>query len=624
MTGAENLVKMVYSIGEASPVIAALRRQASAARALGTTGAGGLNYGLLTFIERVTRILRRISVLQVTPIMDEPLINVQPPEASRVSVAEMRVPAPPEAMSVRVTREGASVDSVIRRIIRRLGFRGQPTEAETAPPSLEKASGVEEIVTGGLKPRTPAMRAAYSVPEYRERVIAAVPPLFTFPTKELGYAETIIEGPPKEELEGQPSTEDGSRPPEDKKPGVSVKPRGASWRPTPKVAHIADMGKRASGLAVSTHAASQPSIQANLVETVFEARFRATEAVVQMMPWAPGGAAMGWAPAVMGSLGAPSSLETGAGRLRFEQLGATAPLLQLIGETRVEKIQDASKLIIEREADRGAASTASQISRLSKRMAEGVAQVYRRSVAEKLPPHERLTAVGLAQTPAVGEAQTRSLQAAAGATALGGAAASMVDERRRARTLIPAMLQLTLMGAQIASASREAQSIASKGLRDISGAVPRLVTAAAELTGFAPMVLSGDLGATPGLTFRDVLARVTTAGFDAEATVSESVNQMAMALKVGPIGVQQVERVALEAPLPTPGMRLREALPALSGEKWRRESAAPPTLERPRPTYEKPRPIDIKMESPEDMDLRELKRKIARILRDEARRYGVR
>jgi hypothetical protein len=71
-------------------------------------------------------------------------------------------------------------------------------------------------------------------------------------------------------------------------------------------------------------------------------------------------------------------------------------------------------------------------------------------------------------------------------------------------------------------------------------------------------------------------------------------------------------------------MRLREALPPLSGEARRMESAAPPTLERPRPTYEKPRPIDIKVESPEDIDLRELERRIARILRDEARRYGVR
>ena len=622
MTGAENLVRMVYSIGGASPVAAALSMQASAARALGVTGAGGLNIGILTLIERVTRILRRVGALQVAPIMDEPLMALQPPEAPRVSLAEVVAPAPPEPVSFRVTREGSSVDSLIRRIIRRLGFTGQPAEAEAAPPPLEGGTGVEEIIAGGWKPRSPARKAAYSVPEYREHVIAAVPPLFTFPKGEHGYAETAIGGPPGEERGGQPPTEDG--PPEAKEQIAPVRPRGAPWRPTAKVTQVAEMGRRASGFAVSARAASQPSIQADLVETVFEARFRATEAVVQMVPWAAGGAAVGWGPAVMGSLGAPSPLEPGAGLPRLEQPGAAAPLLRLIGETGAERVREASRLVMEREADSGSASTASQISRLSKRVAEGVVQAYRRGVAERLPPHERLTAVGLGETPAAGEAQTGSLEAAALAAAPLGAAAPMVDGGRGERPLIPAMLQLTLMGAQIASASREAQSIASRGLRDISGAVPRLVMAAAELTGFAPMVLPGELGATPGLTFRDALARVTSAGFDAEATVSESVSQMAMALKVGPIGVQQLERVTLEAPPPTPGIRLREAIPPLSGEARRRESAAPPTPERPRPTYEKPRPIDIKVESPEDIDLRELERRIARILRDEARRYGVR
>ena len=45
---------------------------------------------------------------------------------------------------------------------------------------------------------------------------------------------------------------------------------------------------------------------------------------------------------------------------------------------------------------------------------------------------------------------------------------------------------------------------------------------------------------------------------------------------------------------------------------------------RPQPSYERPKPIEVKLEtSLDDIDLKELERRLARILKDEARRYGV-
>jgi hypothetical protein len=180
------------------------------------------------------------------------------------------------------------------------------------------------------------------------------------------------------------------------------------------------------------------------------------------------------------------------------------------------------------------------------------------------------------------------------------------------------------MGAQIASASMEAQSIASQGLRDITGVVPQLVSKAAVAAGLAPIsALPVGVQAVPGADLSGILARMTTISVDAEAAVSESISQMATAFKVGPIGTQQMERVAFETPPPVPGMRLHEVLPALSSEARQRQEPQQ-ARERPRPTYERPKPIEVKVDNRiEEIDLRELERKIARILREEARRYGV-
>jgi hypothetical protein len=92
----------------------------------------------------------------------------------------------------------------------------------------------------------------------------------------------------------------------------------------------------------------------------------------------------------------------------------------------------------------------------------------------------------------------------------------------------------------------------------------------------------------------------------------------------GLIGDHVLERATLDGVPPIPGMRLHEVLPALARKAVQQPSAPRRAEARPRPSYERPKPIEVKVDARmEDMDLKELERKIARILRDEARRYGV-
>ena len=135
---------------------------------------------------------------------------------------------------------------------------------------------------------------------------------------------------------------------------------------------------------------------------------------------------------------------------------------------------------------------------------------------------------------------------------------------------------------------------------------------------------TGDPGTVPGEIFRDVLTRMAATESEAVSAVEEAAGEMATALTLGPIGQRQIERVALEATPPTPSMRLHEMLPALARQRAQQPAPAPRAETRPRPTYERPKPIEVKVDTRmDDVDLKELERKIARILRDEARRYGV-
>jgi hypothetical protein len=89
-----------------------------------------------------------------------------------------------------------------------------------------------------------------------------------------------------------------------------------------------------------------------------------------------------------------------------------------------------------------------------------------------------------------------------------------------------------------------------------------------------------------------------------------------------PIERYTMERIPLEAPRAVPSVKLHEIIPLLTSVR------APPSEKSPMinrvKSIERPRSIQVKVESLKDeRDLRELRRRITRILREEARRYGV-
>jgi hypothetical protein len=690
LTGVENLVKRMYSMSEASPVNAALEKQARSVLALSRDGLGAYRYGFLTLVERVITTLRRMSTLQVVSFAEEPVLPSIPSEVPEIGSVITRVAPVPEPVSVRLTRETPSIGAVIRRMIRRLRVPGAPVERPSPP--LEKVKVVEEVVTEEGRPRLipPRPREAVSIPKIRERVVAKVPPLFTHPT-EPDEPERLLTRLP-EDLKLKETV-----PPKLERPAPTI-PRvrlpEEPWRPTPKVARVSEMGKRVAVLAAARQAAPQVQLQASVVDTMVETRATVRDTIVDRVEGERRRAApLNWSPVVIEAIGVPAAVRE---EPKTPSTGVPVPIRALVGFPKVTDTVEPTDSVLERETESRAAQVASQMSQMSKGVAERVAQVYRRGVVEKLPPAERLKGDAVSQAPALDQQQTR--RAAAMAVTLQKAEALEGAQRERARELrrLPAMIELTLAGAQIKAASREAGVTFSEALRKMTDGVPKMLAAGARVTGLAPTVEA--LGAPDSTASIDHVKGIGAAMNHAGSIVTDSFKNMVLDLKDGLVedhllddglegllkdgltrdhlldkgldrlvgdhlldqdingflmdgligdhlldkgldglagdgllaslhglmGDRVLERMPLEGVPPIPGMRLHEALPAMTRRAAQQPSTPRRVEPRPRPSFERPKPIEVKLEtSLDDIDLKELERRLARILKDEARRYGV-
>jgi hypothetical protein len=108
-----------------------------------------------------------------------------------------------------------------------------------------------------------------------------------------------------------------------------------------------------------------------------------------------------------------------------------------------------------------------------------------------------------------------------------------------------------------------------------------------------------------------------------EKAIKSYVGMMLVTLPHVSVGKDNLERIPLEAPVNIPSVKLQEIVPILSSIQASTRVETPKATQRSR-TVAQPRPITVNVESPRgEIDIRELRRKIIQILREEARRHGV-
>ena len=135
--------------------------------------------------------------------------------------------------------------------------------------------------------------------------------------------------------------------------------------------------------------------------------------------------------------------------------------------------------------------------------------------------------------------------------------------------------------------------------------------------------LGGELDVSKTFDYLSVVKEIVTSKVEAEKVFTTSLSGVVSSLLEIPVGGQAPEGVALEFPVSVPSPRLLNMMSMLSRVEAIPRAQRLPSVRRER-VVDRRRPIDIKVEPKiGDIDLKELERKIARILKEEARRYGV-
>ena len=194
---------------------------------------------------------------------------------------------------------------------------------------------------------------------------------------------------------------------------------------------------------------------------------------------------------------------------------------------------------------------------------------------------------------------------------LGKAAESLEPE---AEPIIPPeVLNLSLVASSMASALYQGQVTVHEAARSLTSPLFGLVQAAvAPSVSTAPFVVQ-PMGAA-------VYGTLTEAAVRMQSVLSSSMMEISPMVPILPaMGDMQVGSVPS-----LPSARLVDIARSRSVQ-------APPTVAtatrveaRPRPSFARSKPIEVRLESTsDDLDLRDLERKLERILKEEARRHGV-
>ena len=726
----ENLVKRTFEMhragAQAMPMFGPNKAIASVINKLSEIG---IPDNLNNLALRMFRILRRVARLQVTISPPELPAILYPEPAYQEAALEEAYPSIEEPPEFVVTSRFDPLTGIIRRMVRSFLRRPRRPEPEEEPP----------------EPPPSRRERVYTIPEYLQRIVAAIPPLVIIPPRprprpeiekpRLGAEkrlETIVAPKGVEVLEKIYELVEEYEAPGMGVPLVpKVEPLKAvppSLRMPPRMRRVRrgfqDLAKWVAGVS-----AAEPVItEIGLVDTYVEMQTSVYDVVSKQAEFRRFRPTYDWRPLILEATRIASERVFAWGRGEEE---AGRP--EAYAGPQIEGVAEALKGLVEgefppyvaevltREAESKTALVSSEVERISRQLAEEAAETYRQALAELLPVHSRAAVKELVHAPGLKELVTKKLRTSleimgikealleeiterglelgtkhplqdyiekiarlAGITRPG-VPTYPVEEEDKVPTISPfhpiqeyvtrvarfaglTKVELPIPGEEeirlpiptpiqplqeyidiahklaeaskleepIISIEEEVEEIARaprhpiKAYLDLASRLGEFMgTRAAAVYGITaahvPEVeyLGGELEVYKTFDFLSVVKEIVTSKVKAEKALTTALSGVVSSLLEVPVGEQALERVGLEVPVTVPSPRLLDMVPVLSRVEAIPRAQRSPTVRRER-ALERRRPIEIKVEPKiGDIDLRELERKIARILREEARRYGV-
>jgi len=750
MTSVEEWVRKVFQLSKAGSRNAVLIQQNQTIASLLERMRGATSIAnLRSLMERMTGVLQRISGLQVATYGQEvspiQLPREIPPEPS---VGALTLPSP-EPTRVTVSRGASPLTEIIRNIVRR--FRGQQprrveekepqeptpprrrTEREIPEPEPERLRPTYEAPEPArpgrarpLQPREPRPlrpRTTLSIPEYTRRVATAMP-MVLMPSigRLLGREpapETRSPGGIVGTFESMSMLEQGP-----KVSGMMEAPMrialemaGRGPQPPggiPRIRSATQMSHDVARWVAGTRGARPSAMEAGAFENLLGVRSQFVETLAQRVEEArETRASFDWGPSILKAVGAVGREVFPGTRRPRSAPWAPVPKVPRVGGATVkvsgmlgapEELASLISPVLEREGESKAALVTSEVSRVTKFMAEKGAEVYRQGLEKAAPEPVRAIAKGLRRLPDLTALPVKDLFSATEtletmdmiSAEVGGKPAAptkhpLIETLKKARDVgeafeksvvdvmekgveeVPGVAREMLgqrltpevpkemaesaskvsevtkvvgdtvsVMAKLVESKGETEETLKSSIHEVVNKMkelpmegkalesslleqPPLPKAPKEMAETLSMV-SATSGASQVISSTvSMVSKLMESKDVSEKRIQETVSQLASKMQEVPVEELALDRVPLEGPRPALSPKLQEAMPMLSqmAAVTTEAAKAVPPARRER-ALQRQRPIEIKVESRiDDIDMKELERKIARILKEEARRYGV-
>jgi hypothetical protein len=749
MTSVGEWVRKVFELTRAgsSKTVMLQQNQAIASLLEKMRGATSIT-NLRSLMERMTGVLQRISGLQVTTYGQE-VASIQlpreiPPEPGLGALA---LPSP-EPTRVTISRGSSPLTEIIRNIVRR--FRGQqprrtaekqpqePTpprrreEREIPEPEPQRPRPTHEVTEptrprrarppqpGEPRPRRP--KTTFSIPEYTRRVAATMPfvlipsigrLLGREPAPEIRPPAGVVETfEPMFELGHGPRVSSMMEAPM----RIALEMAGKGPQPPggiPRIHSVTQMGHDVAKWVAGTRGARPSAMEAGTFENLLGVRNQIVDTVTQRVVEArETKASFDWKSSILKAVGVVGKEVFPRTRRprsapwvpvpRVSRLSGAAGEIPGMSEAP-EQIASLISPVLKREGESKAALVISEVSRVTKFLAEKGAEVYRQVVEKAAPEPVRIIAKGLKRLPDLTSLPAKDLFSATETLETIQLISEEVGGREEAPTKHP-LIETLKKARDVGEAFKKSvQGVMEKGVEEIPGVAKELLGQQLTPGPSKEMVKPASKVSEVTKVVEDtvsVMAKLVESKGEAEETLKSSIHEVVNKMKELPMegktlestlleqptppiapkemaetlsmasaassagkvissavsmvsklmkskGVSEkriqetvslltskmqevpakeltLDRVPLEGPRPVPSPKLQEVMPVLSQMTPVTEAAkgAPPA--RRERALQRQRPIEVKVESRiDDIDMKELERKIARILKEEARRYGV-
>ena len=668
MSGIENILKRFYEVNGGNPLTSTSVQKSNAIATMlynVQETSQPANYNSL--VERMISILKQMSNLQLT-VFSESLTPTSMSQALEPIPSPPRLDIPRSQPVKSIASRGYTpIDNIIRRIVRRFRFRQSPQtqfeqtpvdEAVPKPEPVHEPETVTEPVNNvkQLKPKPaqkidPVTRTSKqtSWPQYSRKVSQSIPYVqASYPRKTRFPGSDILK--PSKVPSFEPDLSTGSEiptllvPDEFKVPrtllaGESAIPVLPPIPPSP----LDELKKRASkvGLLGSVFAEKAAFFMRREVPQVQQLIQRMTDSAGKVSKIPPD-EAPDIPQAGIQLLRAPSVLKTIqlSTRQIFQQTlrarqslvesaeGSPRVLSELESTQVIERILDESDTVsqvIERERESRAALVTAQVDKVSRELSERVSETYQRGVSSLLPGYMGTAAGHLALAPSMGKMSTTEMTEMSEKMASLYSHQEAFEERARHVTSSHPFQQFLLVSQQVTDMAGEADGLGF--LSDTIGELASSVPYYGQPPSPAMMQVSRQMEelatAAQASKVASMFTELTETQIRTEQLLRTPIEGVVSSIMDAPVGADALDRIILDTSSGYPSLKLHEVIPVIQ-RMAQSPARIPEPVSRPRPTFDRQKPAEFREEQRiDEIDMKELEKKIARILKDEARRYGV-